>query len=330
MKIVHNVNDVALCIGVKVWIRDTESRCCNFYNIYFSYPLINVLYLLLCVLSLLHRLKKCLFNLHFARYTHHKSYRKVSTLKMEITINLGGKKRKDLAVAVGELLNVEPVYQRSGHVYEIGEGVILDRNNTLIIANNANAEKVQQLLKLLESKGFTAESLPDKLVIQMPLDGFDEVALDNLQKLVIAKADLIKKALGIDDLPIEQTDEAVCFSWFAFDTPNEDITAYSQFISALCDMAKKQKRVLATEKSVENEKYAFRCFLLRLGFIGDEYANSRKVLLRNLAGNGSHKSDNGDKSKSVPTPKPDKFEESAEAIAKHIVRNLFQCFETIM
>lgn len=36
-----------------------------------------------------------------------------------------------------------------------------------------------------------------------------------------------------------------------------------------------------------NDKYAFRCFLLRLGFIGDEYKIARKVLLKNLTGNSA-------------------------------------------
>ena len=56
-------------------------------------------------------------------------------------------------------------------------------------------------------------------------------------------------------------------------------------ITALCEMAKNQKRVTATDKAPSNEKYAFRCFLLRLGFIGDEYKAARKILLRNLTGN---------------------------------------------
>ena len=62
------------------------------------------------------------------------------------------------------------------------------------------------------------------------------------------------------------------------------------FISALCEMAKTQKRITAKGKSVDNEKYAFRCFLLRLGFIGDEYKAERKILLRNLTGSSAFKS----------------------------------------
>ena len=68
------------------------------------------------------------------------------------------------------------------------------------------------------------------------------------------------------------------------------IRTYTKFIAALCATAKEQKRVTAKEKSVDNEKYAFRCFLLRLGFIGEDYKAERKILLRNLSGNGSFKS----------------------------------------
>ena len=40
-------------------------------------------------------------------------------------------------------------------------------------------------------------------------------------------------------------------------------------------------------KPTDNEKYAFRCFLLRLGFIGAEYKAARKILLKNLSGSSA-------------------------------------------
>ena len=55
-------------------------------------------------------------------------------------------------------------------------------------------------------------------------------------------------------------------------------------------MAKTQKRVTAKDKAVDNDKYAFRCFLLRLGFIGDEYKADRKILLSKLSGSSAFKS----------------------------------------
>ena len=46
----------------------------------------------------------------------------------------------------------------------------------------------------------------------------------------------------------------------------------------------------AVEKPIENAKFTMRLFLIRLGFIGDEYKTARKILLRNLTGNSSWKS----------------------------------------
>ena len=43
----------------------------------------------------------------------------------------------------------------------------------------------------------------------------------------------------------------------------------------------------ATEKEVESEKYAFRSFLLRLGFIGADSKGYRKTLLKNLSGSSA-------------------------------------------
>ena len=54
---------------------------------------------------------------------------------------------------------------------------------------------------------------------------------------------------------------------------------------SLTDMARDAKRVSSKLTETDNDKYAFRCFLLRLGFIGKEYKTARKILLRKLTGN---------------------------------------------
>ena len=64
----------------------------------------------------------------------------------------------------------------------------------------------------------------------------------------------------------------------------------THLIAALCDMTRNQKRITAKEKVTDNDKYAFRCFLLRLGFIGAEFKDERKILLRDLSGNSAFKS----------------------------------------
>lgn len=128
------------------------------------------------------------------------------------------------------------------------------------------------------------------LTVSLPRESFTDAALENLRKLVDAKAALIKKALAVESLPVEADGEKVSFPWFTDGQDGDSAKAYTHFITALCDMARKQKRVTAKERPADNEKYAFRCFLLRLGFIGEEYKGERKVLLKNLSGNGSFKS----------------------------------------
>ncbi len=132
-----------------------------------------------------------------------------------------------------------------------------------------------------ESKDDTIE-----LNIEVPADKVDTL---NLKALLTAKESLIKKALGVQDLSFETTEEKVSFPWFK-DIQKEEVLPYTKFISALCEMSVNQKRVTAKPKENENEKYAFRCFLLRLGFIGDEYKADRKVLLKNLEGSSAFKS----------------------------------------
>ena len=125
----------------------------------------------------------------------------------------------------------------------------------------------------------------DALTVEIPLD---KVAVGNLTKLLDAKGNLIRKALGITDLRIEVLEDRVAFPWFS-QVDTDSAAAYTHFISALCEMSRNAKRVTATEKPVDNEKYAFRCFLLRLGFIGSEYKRERKILLKNLTGSSAFK-----------------------------------------
>lgn len=129
----------------------------------------------------------------------------------------------------------------------------------------------------------TGESLG--LTFSIPLEKVD---MENLISLLEAKGELIKKALGIENVHIEEKDEVVNFPWFEEAKPEEAL-AYTKFISAICEMSIKQKRVTAKPKENENEKYAFRCFFLRLGFIGDEFKADRKILLSKLDGSSAFK-----------------------------------------
>lgn len=224
---------------------------------------------------------------------------------MRIQYDLKGPSRKLLVAAISQILNAPTTYLgMPSAAYEVG-GYHIDKNGTVTGRDNLDLEDT------LYQKGFSAIEReyeePDTyesglgvlgdatsiheseiLTIEMPLDGFTDESIANLEKLIASKANLIKKAIGADELPIERTDETLQFPWFPYRSSVEEITAYARFIGALCSAAKQQKRVTAREKVVENEKFAFRVFLIRLGFVGDDYKAARKILLRNLSGNSAY------------------------------------------
>lgn len=220
---------------------------------------------------------------------------------MQINYNVTGPKRKALVNAISQELNAPVKYLGAPtFAYEVADYNV---NKNGVLSGPDNKELVDDLLGLHDFKAISEEfdAPPPKaeaneteesinLIIQMPRADFTDTAIENLKGLVESKATLIKKALNTDSIPIIVNDEFVTFPWFQSKCASEEVKAYTHFVTALCEMAKKQTRVNSTEKSVENEKYAFRCFLLRLGFIGPEYKRERKILLSKLSGSSAFKS----------------------------------------
>ena len=135
-----------------------------------------------------------------------------------------------------------------------------------------------------------AEADEDRLSISLPRSLFTETALQNLDALLLSKGRLIRHAFDIREATYTLEGDRITFAWLHGTITDETAKAYAEFISKLCLMAREQKRVTAKEKIVDNEKYAFRCFLLRLGMIGSAYKESRKILLQNLTGSSAFKS----------------------------------------
>ena len=126
--------------------------------------------------------------------------------------------------------------------------------------------------------------------MEIPKNGFTPEAEDNLARIIASKATLLKKALGTDTLEVTQTETTLKFPWFTLHGLDGEADAYNRLIAAICKMAKEQRRVTAVERPTDNEKFTMRIFLIRLGFVGDDYKKARKILLRNLSGNSSWKS----------------------------------------
>ncbi len=167
-------------------------------------------------------------------------------------------------------------------------------------ASNAEYKKIRKLY--LAADGWILRDYDKKLVeemenekaenfeISLPKEDFSETAVKNLKAILASKANLIKTALNVETVEMKISENDIKFAWFSKNSKVEEIQAYSEFLFKVGELAKKQKRVTAKEKFVENERYAFRCFLLRLGMIGAEYKNSRRILLKNLSGNSAFKS----------------------------------------
>lgn len=203
---------------------------------------------------------------------------------MDAKYNVTGKDRKDLVEAIENIAGMKAVYKKAPTFEYVVNNFIIDKEGTVTCKDEAALES---LVESLISEGYTPEGYEGTIALSIEIP-FDKVDVGNLTKLLDAKGNLIKKALGIDDIRIEMQEDRVAFPWFT-EADADSAKAYTDFIAALCRMSKEAKRVTATEKEVENEKYAFRCFLLRLGFIGDEYKMDRKILLKNLTGSSAFK-----------------------------------------
>ena len=235
---------------------------------------------------------------------------------MEVRFNVTGAKRKEMVKVISEALGGWEIKYLGvpSCSYQVGDFEIT-RDGTLIFADRTDSKMAGEVLVGLASAGFECEKAdttepepkedvpaaadepqnttagePVDLSISLPRDSFTDEALNNLDNLLESKGNLIRKAFGIEEATYTLADDRITFAWMTGEITPDKAKAAQDFISKLCEMARTLKRVTSKAKTVENEKYAFRCFLLRLGLIGNEYKTSRKVLLQNLSGSASFKS----------------------------------------
>ena len=233
---------------------------------------------------------------------------------MQIKFNVTGDRRKALVAVMRDTLQDTVHYLRApSFCFMVGKYTI-DKNGTVTCPDDADEAQIEILIRELAHDGFVGERIGepvnpaaqrlietprkeivkptldsiDRLSVEIPRDGITPAALENLRRLIASKNTLLKKALDTDNLPITEHPDRIEFGWFRLTDDQVEITAYYQLVQGLCELARSQKRVLATEHPVESDRYALRCLLLRIGFIGDEYKTSRKILLRNLEGSTSY------------------------------------------
>lgn len=169
------------------------------------------------------------------------------------------------------------------------------------------------------------------LTVKVPMSGHTGMTLRNLINLIYTRAGLINRALGTsftvdeglkdalqDDActlsaekllqtitdyegengpslgGITLTPEDITFASLPETEDMEKIRAFTVLCGMMNRMALTQKRIQAKAVNDENEKYALRIWLTRLGMNGDEYKEARKVLMENLTGHSAFRT-NADK-----------------------------------
>lgn len=227
---------------------------------------------------------------------------------MNIYTNIGSD-RKQLVKALNEVLNEKLRYQGAPTFTYEYSAFTLDREGTLRFLPTADEQTARQIAEALEQRGIScslaaepdgsqiedapAEDLTTvadtRYTVRIPGHLLEGKALERFKTLIENKHSLICKVLGADGLPIHTEDDGgtLAFPWFQIESTDVEREAYRMFIDRLVWLANQLKTARLTETTVENEKYNFRCFLLRLGFIGKEYKAYRAVLMKNLGGNSA-------------------------------------------
>ncbi len=196
--------------------------------------------------------------------------------------------RKKLADTIAAHLGVNPVYAGTPSFdYLIGQAR-LDRDWVLHLPEDIDTDA---LTEMVITAGFAPKGEEYGLTLAFPTTRWDEATAAKLDALLAAKGALIAKALGIPATPmnLNAVEETVEFAWFE-QLPNaEVIEAASVLLQLMIEHAKTATRISPKPPAPGNDKYAMRCWLLRLGMIGEGYKTARRVLLANLECNAAWK-----------------------------------------
>lgn len=172
------------------------------------------------------------------------------------------------------------------------------------------------------------EEVPLDLELAFPVSQHNGVTLRNLVNLLYSRGKLIGKATGghfhveeglveklkddsctfaimnfinaVSDYETEHgaaleglkiTTEKVTFTGFPTAPDHEHLTAFAQLAVLMNQQAISQKRIQAKDVNDENEKYALRTWLLRLGMNGPDFKETRKILMEKLSGHAAFRTD---------------------------------------
>jgi len=248
---------------------------------------------------------------------------------IRFTFKVTGLERKQVAVVIADTIGEQVIYAGVPSFNYIAGGWTIDKQGIVTTTETGFKDEHVTLRMVLDALKIAGASTEGNLTVSIPMTGHTGNSLRNLANLIWSKQTLIQKALaryeailpaslvtainavpidtleefvsvvnnaieagqieGDSDLDIDLVDKSISFSFFNASLDAEEVHAFGILCFQLNEQAKKQKFSSTKQKEATNDRYAFRCFLLKLGFIGTEYKATRKILLSKLDGNAAYR-----------------------------------------
>ena len=152
---------------------------------------------------------------------------------MLINYHVTGAERKRLVKTIASYTGCDAKYLGVPSCAYRVDGFTIDHEGALSFDDSIDTEMVGELLDLLRKEGFEAE--PGDMTISVPVEFDRHKTYDKLTALISSKQTLIKKALGVDELPVELTDKGFDFAWFSANATPAEQTAYRRKTYRLAD-----------------------------------------------------------------------------------------------
>lgn len=205
--------------------------------------------------------------------------------------------QREIARTLGLAMNVKPLYTRNrgGSLYDrgwydVGDWRICGKH---VLTENFTLDTMPCVLKALEALGRRGFAPDGELALHFVPKQCNMEMVMNAYTILDARRELVEMALGLREEVQLVVDRDLAFSLplDAFSIPA--IEACACLLVQVCAMAASTRKARMKPCDMSNPKYQMRSWLLRLGFIGEQFARPRQTLLEHLDGNAAFFDDVG-------------------------------------
>ena len=205
--------------------------------------------------------------------------------------------QREIARTLGLAMNVKPLYTRNrgGSLYDrgwydVGDWRICGKH---VLTENFTLDTMPCVLKALEALGRRGFAPDGELALHFVPKQCNMEMVMNAYTILDARRELVEMALGLREEVQLVVDRDLAFSLplDAFSIPA--IEACACLLVQVCAMAASTRKARMKHCNMSNPKYQMRSWLLRLGFIGEQFARPRQTLLEHLDGNAAFFDDAG-------------------------------------